>query len=142
MSKPWLELIGRFHADAGLSNEDATNMAILEYLQHGDLRPLQEMLEAGFRPSEKVLRFLGEMMNPAGKTPYRIEKPTKRGRGRAHHPDNYMRNLKLAEEVMILMKALNLNEKDAFQKVGDANRVSSKTVRDAYRQVQRNAKNN
>jgi hypothetical protein len=135
-SKPietgWSKLIERVHTDTKWSREFCTNMVIFQFLQEGNLEPLREMLAAGFRPDEKILLYLAEMMDPNGKTPFRVD-TKKRGIG---HPteqaQNFMRDLEIAEAMRCLMKD-GATYDAARTQVAKEKNVSKSTVRDAYK---------
>jgi|SRR6516225_3745839 hypothetical protein len=139
-SKPiktrWSELIGLFEGVTGRLAEHCTEVVILKFLKEGNLEPLRVMLTGGFRPNEKILRYLAEMMDPNGKTPFRIDTQQRRRGHPFEQAQNFMGDLEIAEAVKVFMLE-GATYDDARTQVAKEKNVSDSMARDAYRRFTR-----
>ena len=134
------ELLANAH---GKSIDECREAVILNWLMAGDLRPLRAALLRGWVMGREVQQYLGSMLLDDNEEYCFIDDPTggrtshqlivrQRGPGNPHKPENFVRDIDLIANVLILRKT-GLSYEEAIAEVASKKGCSEGTVKRAYR---------
>jgi hypothetical protein len=134
------ELLASAH---GKSIDECRVAVILKWLMEGDARPLRAALLRGWMMPREVQQYLGAMLLDDNVEYCCIDDPTglqtshqlivrQRGPGNPPKPENFVRDIDLVANMLILMKT-GLSYEEAIAEVASKKGWSEGTVKRAYR---------
>jgi hypothetical protein len=134
------ELLADVH---GKSIDECREDVILKWLMAGDLRPLRAALLRGWVMGRVVQQHLGAMLLDDNEEYCCIDNPTgcqmshqlvvrQRGPGNPRKPENFVRDIDLVANMLILRKT-GLSYEEAIAEVVSKTEWSESTVKGAYR---------
>ena len=135
----------------GKSIDECREDVILRWMIEGDLRPLRAALLRGWVMGRVVQQHLGAMLLDNDEEYCLNDDPTarrtshqlivrQRGPGNPHKPENFVRDIDLASNVLILM-ITGLSYEEAIAEVASKRGWSEGTVKRAYRKHDRTTNN-
>jgi hypothetical protein len=136
MAEPWWDIeIAYYVNKLGVDPEKARTVVILQWLWHGDLRPLEAAIAEGHELDQGVLNLLADMISGSAREggkppPYRLKAvPLRPGRKKAR--ENGIRNLVAALAYEDERISSGSASDEVFDRIAKAIGTSHQTVRKA-----------